>query len=117
MNMALNHAKSRRVGEEADNAEMRCLCCGYVVDWKELDYFGDIDQLNFLGSGFPLFYNFIIYCLFMLFMLFVISGGYELATNYLGSFCNKVEKDPSPNTPNNQSFYSFDNETHFQSTF
>ncbi len=43
--------------------------------------------MNFLGAGFPLFYNFIIYCSFILFIVMMFTGGYSLVTNYLGDFC------------------------------
>jgi len=64
-----------------------CKCCGYVIEREELPIFSPIDNLSFLGSGFPLFYNFIIYCIMILFIFYFMSGGFNMATNYLGTFC------------------------------
>ena len=47
------------------------------------------DELRFLGSGFPLFYNFIFYCIVIMIVLFLSNGGYNLYTNYLGTFCTE----------------------------
>ena len=44
-------------------------------------------DLHFLGSGFPLFYNYILFCILILFVLFVSSSGYNLYTNFLGDYC------------------------------
>ena len=53
----------------------------------------DISRINFLGSGFPCFYNYILYCMFMLILLFAISGCYNLITNYLGNNCLTPDED------------------------
>ena len=84
---AYYHAKSRTTTVPQPDSKNLCVCCGYVIDRTPLKYTVDTQQLNFLGSGYPLFYNFIIYCIFILFALFMISGGYNLFTNYLGNFC------------------------------
>ena len=55
--------------------------------------------MNFLGSGFPLFYNFILYCTFILFLLLMFTGGYSLVTNYLGKFCDHDEADQYKEKP------------------
>ena len=64
-----------------------CACCGYEVDREEIPLFADVMELGFLGSGFPLFYNFIIYCILLLFELLTINGGYNLVTNLMGEYC------------------------------
>lgn len=72
--MARKHALSRRVarekkdsGEDGEPAET-CKCCGYEIEREDLDYCAPVNDLGFLGSGYPLFYNFIIYCIFILFV-------------------------------------------------
>lgn len=84
---AYQHAKSRATAVPDPHSKNFCVCCGYVIDRTPLKFTVDTQSLNFLGSGYPLFYNFIIYCIFILFALFMISGGYSLLTNYLGNFC------------------------------
>jgi len=45
-------------------------------------------DLAFMGSGFPCFYNFIKYCLVMLLSLLMLSGVWNIFTNYSGTNCN-----------------------------
>ncbi|KAL4485796.1 hypothetical protein ABPG72_012336 [Tetrahymena utriculariae] len=90
---AKRHAMSRATARPTKEPKELCRCCGYVVERKQLPFSIDPQQLNFLGSGYPLFYNFIIYCIFMLFTLFMISGGYNLFTNYLGNYCIADEQE------------------------
>ncbi|KAL4466070.1 hypothetical protein ABPG74_004307 [Tetrahymena malaccensis] len=90
---AKRHAMSRATARPTKEPKEFCRCCGYVVERKQLPFSIDPQQLNFLGSGYPLFYNFIIYCIFMLFTLFMISGGYNLFTNYLGNYCIADEQE------------------------
>ncbi|EAR87534.2 transmembrane protein, putative (macronuclear) [Tetrahymena thermophila SB210] len=90
---AKRHAMSRATARPAKEPKEFCRCCGYVIERKPLPFSIDPQQLNFLGSGYPLFYNFIIYCIFMLFTLFMISGGYNLFTNYLGNYCIADEQE------------------------
>jgi hypothetical protein len=52
-----------------------------------------------MGSGFPLFYNFIIWCIGILVTVFVISGGYNMYTNYMGNDCSAPELDFNNITP------------------
>lgn len=46
-------------------------------------------NLAFLGSGFPLFYNFLKYCMIMLVFFICISGISNLNSNMNGKFCMK----------------------------
>lgn len=64
-----------------------CPCCGHQVAKLRLEVCGPTMQLSFLGSGFPLFYNFIVYCIFILFVNLIIKGGYNLITNLMGNYC------------------------------
>ena len=51
----------------------------------------NVMDLGFLGSGFPLFYNYIKYCCLMLASLFIIEGIPNLVRNLNGSFCDKTD--------------------------
>jgi len=91
------HAKSRETKPELNEAsgdggmQPVCECCGYELERKKVGLNVDIMDLGFLGSGFPLFYNYIKYCCLMLFSLFVIQGIPNLVYNLKGDFCNKTE--------------------------
>lgn len=58
---------------------------------EELPLCSKNDELRFLGSGFPLFYNFILYCIGILLVLLISSGAFNLFSNYLGDFCEAEE--------------------------
>lgn len=59
----------------------RCSCCARVAERKPLKLSCDPQSLSFLGSGFPLFFDFCKYCIIILLILFVTSGDYNIITN------------------------------------
>jgi hypothetical protein len=83
---------ARRVGEEVlpdivgGKAE-RCDCCSYVINRKELSVFCDTTEFSFLGSGYPLFFNFIKFCVLVLFLMLLSSGAYNMFSNAVGGDC------------------------------
>jgi hypothetical protein len=83
---------------DANDHEERetCPCCGYEVDRDDIPYFSSVMKLGFLGSGFPLFYNFIIYCIFILFIQLTVKGGYNLVTNVMSGYCQKDFPESTP---------------------
>ena len=88
-NLAEIHAKSRDTGPAEKGMKGGvCECCGFLVNRTVLPLDCDRKELKFMGSGFPLFYNFIFYCLLMLVTVFVIAGGYNIYTSYQGTFCS-----------------------------
>ncbi|KAL4476129.1 hypothetical protein ABPG74_009862 [Tetrahymena malaccensis] len=94
-NKAIRHAKSRETKPErpkiSDNDfEEVCECCGYELNRQPIGLFVPSIQLGFLGSGFPLFYNYIQYCIIMLTCLLAIQGIPNLIYNYKGNFCDKT---------------------------
>lgn len=50
-------------------------------------------ELSFLGAGFPLFYNFIKYCIFILVVLFLVSGIPNAYLYHQGKFCSKTQEE------------------------
>jgi len=51
-------------------------------------------NLSFLGSGFPLFYNYMKYCIILLWIHIVVAEIYNIYTNYYGDYCSeyKIER-------------------------
>ena len=47
----------------------------------------DIVDLGFLGTGYPLYFNFVKQCIFMLLIMFVTSSDYNLFSNLQGDDC------------------------------
>ena len=64
-----------------------CPCCGYSVDRIDLKLCENPMKLDYLGAGYPLFYNWLKCCIILLIILFLGSGGYNLITNYFGNDC------------------------------
>lgn len=60
-------------------------------------------DLKFLGSGFPMFYNFIRYCIYMLLSLFLFEGAPNIVTNFMGTFCTSTNMDAA-NWNNNKKY-------------
>ena len=81
--VAHNHYLARRTGPDVDrkthdgesNTQYLitrlvnlCPCCGFEIERENLPFPTSIISLSFLGAGFPLFYNFIRYCIIILFL-------------------------------------------------
>ena len=96
------HAMARRVSKEKKKdlnnpVDMKtCECCGYEIDRDDIPLNANIMELGFLGPGFPLFYNFIIYCIFILFCQLSIKGGYNLVTNIMSGYCQQQFSEATP---------------------
>ncbi|CAK58012.1 unnamed protein product (macronuclear) [Paramecium tetraurelia] len=91
--LAENHAKARRVARELEvEYQSTCPCCGYSIERTDLEYDCDPLEMKFLGSGFPLFYMFIKYCIFILVEFWLLKGMFCLATDLMGDYCYNLEK-------------------------
>lgn len=61
--------------------------------------------MKFLGSGFPLFYMFIKYCIFILVEFWLLKGMFCLATDLMGDYCyNEVKVEGAKNLNNIHNF-------------
>ena len=52
-------------------------------------------ELDYLGVGIPMFFDFIIWCTYLLFYLFFAFGVIELFLNSNGKFCGPVKNNQS----------------------
>ena len=66
-----------------------CDCCGYPVENQLIPVCCQNKDLLFLGSGFPLFFEFMKYGIAMLFMIMLIAGLYNISTNIDSDDCAK----------------------------
>ena len=70
-----------------------CRCCGYQIERTNLPISCNLEDLKFLGSGFPLFYNYVKYCLLILTVLFLTTSVYNIVTNVAyGHFCQPLKE-------------------------
>ncbi len=81
----INRAMGKTLEEQAINV---CDCCGYPAENQLIPLCSSSKELVFLGSGFPLFFNFIKYSIGLLFMILMIAGCYNLITNIESADCN-----------------------------
>ena len=54
---------------------------------KPLKLCESTSKLNFLGAGYPLIFNYYLYCVLILTVLFLSFGVYAIYSNYNGNFC------------------------------
>ncbi|EGR31304.1 hypothetical protein IMG5_113410 [Ichthyophthirius multifiliis] len=91
--------KSRETKPEKGGEEIQeiCQCCGYEINRVSINLMVNIQELGFLGPGFPLFYNYIRYCVLMLFFLFLIQGIPNIVFNNQGHFCYDTPEEENHN--------------------
>ena len=77
----------RPIDLDHDNVIDVCPCCGSPFDNQKISLCENHNKLDFLGPGFPLFYEFLIFCIICICLLFCIQGIYGLATNPNGHAC------------------------------
>jgi hypothetical protein len=57
----------------------------------------ELSDLSELGSGYPMFFDFIKFCIFILFMFIISSGSYNAFSNYLmGKSCKDLTSVQDP---------------------
>ncbi|CAD8188436.1 unnamed protein product [Paramecium octaurelia] len=111
-NVARKHALARRTApdtkvhhDDDDDEEPKkpetCPCCGFEIERKEIPYCDDIKSLKFLGAGFPLFYNFLKFCILLLCLQSLVAI-FNVLSNYDGEFCqqqtlNTISQQMEPN--------------------
>ena len=58
---------------------------GRRIEKEYLDFSCPLDELSFLGSGYPLFFHFMKYSIYILCVMLVVTGGYAFDSNYIFS--------------------------------
>jgi hypothetical protein len=66
-----------------------CPCgCDCVLDREELPVWGSHNiDLSFLGSGYPLYFHYIKYCVIILGLIMITSGQFNLVSDIYGGVC------------------------------
>ncbi|KAL4487142.1 hypothetical protein ABPG72_001594 [Tetrahymena utriculariae] len=92
-NTAQRHSDATRVGMDQkplpnhfETYEI-CPCCDNQIEKQSLNLFDDPIKLLFLGSGYPLYFDFIKQCIYIMIIILLISGSFNLYTNQLGKEC------------------------------
>ncbi|KAL4444393.1 hypothetical protein ABPG74_016686 [Tetrahymena malaccensis] len=91
---AERHGKARRVGKNKmpSNTQQEeifevCPCCDYQIDKNTISLREQVDTLSFLGSGYPLFFHYMKYCIIILGLIILTSGEYNILSNFYGHTC------------------------------
>jgi len=89
--LAKKHGKAKRIYkfEEIDESEGRlCPCCGLPEEGgKLLPLACDPSELYHIGSGYVLYFIFFKHCIGLLVTILMISGLYNMYTNYVSKDC------------------------------
>ncbi|CAK77359.1 unnamed protein product (macronuclear) [Paramecium tetraurelia] len=67
-----------------------CPCCKQQIHKTQIDLQRDEMAFSFLGSGYPLYFNFIKCCLMIVGVLFLTSGQYQLVSNLTSNDCEDL---------------------------
>lgn len=65
------------------------------------------DVFSFLGSGYPLYFHYIKYCILILSILFLTSGQFNLLSNYFGNTCSESIEEVEKGFRNGEPFICF----------
>ncbi|KRX03774.1 hypothetical protein PPERSA_04282 [Pseudocohnilembus persalinus] len=68
--------------EEAVKHQNYCKCCARVSDRQPLPMCTSLNNLAHLGPGYPLYFDYIKFCIVLLLCQLLTSGAYSLFTNY-----------------------------------
>ncbi len=83
------------VGRDSTVDTEKCGCCARTINRIPIRVLGNQMDLAFLGSGIPLYFSFIKWCIILLMVIFVTSGDYNILTNlYYGKDCINRESCP-----------------------
>jgi len=106
---AEKHAKARRVGrlKETESQNMDyCEDCGLPANNELIDLCSGRIDLADLGAGFPLYYEYMVFCMVLLVLLFALVGIQGMVANHQGELCKAF-----------QALYEFDDEDYCKGGF
>ncbi|KRX08918.1 hypothetical protein PPERSA_09022 [Pseudocohnilembus persalinus] len=83
------HGECRNTKDKDRSAQYPtiCKCCGFQREQIDISVFDENMKLGFLGSGYPLFYNWVKFSILLLTTSLVISGFNNIKDNLKGDFC------------------------------
>eukprot|EP01017_Pseudomicrothorax_dubius_P049142 TRINITY_DN9094_c0_g1_i9.p1 TRINITY_DN9094_c0_g1~~TRINITY_DN9094_c0_g1_i9.p1 ORF type:complete len:714 (-),score=160.72 TRINITY_DN9094_c0_g1_i9:100-2241(-) len=87
-----NHLRATLVGDATGaNPSKIDLQSMELIERKEFPLTCHRNELGFMGSGFPLYFEFIIFSIVILFTILGVSGIYNMITNYSGHDCLPID--------------------------
>ncbi|KAM3133932.1 hypothetical protein pb186bvf_013898, partial [Paramecium bursaria] len=78
---ALEHQRAHSVGEAKPNSRL-CKCCGYQIERSQIKLCSQIEDLSFLGFGYPLYFAYMKYAIILIMIQFITVGQFMLIANY-----------------------------------
>ncbi|CAK90289.1 unnamed protein product (macronuclear) [Paramecium tetraurelia] len=77
---ALDHRQANRVGRPKYKGRI-CICCGLQIERESFNFGISSNQLGFLGSSYPLYFDFIKSCLTIIAIQYITVGNFQLITH------------------------------------
>ncbi|CAD8068986.1 unnamed protein product [Paramecium sonneborni] len=86
---AERHGQASRFAVAENEKVQLCACCGMPIQNQQLSLCCNKKDINFNGAGIPLYFEFIQFAAVLLVTLGLISGIYNIITNYQGNICEQ----------------------------
>ncbi|CAD8099449.1 unnamed protein product [Paramecium sonneborni] len=80
LEQAFEHRQANKVGRPKSQGRI-CHCCGLRIERENFNLGIASDQLGFLGSGYPLYFDFIKSCLTIIAIQYITVGNFQLITH------------------------------------
>jgi len=88
--LAIKHGNAKKVyksNQKKNTHPETCPCCELPLDGEKIPLKADLSELYHLGSGYPLYFQFIKYSIALLVLLFIGGGMFGIITNGFGDSC------------------------------
>jgi len=98
--LAKKHGKAKKVYkpiEKEDEIREACPCCQLPLKGEQIPLSANLSELYHLGSGYPLYFQFIKYSIALLILLFIGGGMFGIITNGFGDSCADLSEDEGVN--------------------
>jgi len=86
--LAENHGKARKIGKFIENPQKVCSCCGLPIEKEPFSLFCSLQELAFLGSAYPFYFDFMKKILLIIFIILMVSGTMKLGL--INTNCNEA---------------------------
>ena len=87
LQMAENHGKARQVGKLKETPQKVCPCCGLPIEKELFSLCCSLNQLAFMGSAYPFYFDFLKKTLVIIAMILLVSGTVKLVL--INANCNE----------------------------
>jgi len=87
--ICMKHLKASKVGMVSDNTKDPCPCCNQSSRSRPFGKCCNWEEMSFLGSGYPLYFQFLKQSIYLLVIIYIVLGAYF---NYQSYFYSKQKE-------------------------